>query len=251
MKKEGESYWLGHRERLRRRASAEGIESLRPHEIVELVLFYAQPRVDLSKVARALVGALGSVEGVMKATREQLLEVPGVTARMADWLLVTGEILAAYTDIRPENQLRIWCFKDMLKFIESRFSDISAPQVWVVYADYDDRLLCHLKLSDSLCWTDSRFSREMVEYALALEAKYVYLLAFTCMEPPEMPPAEVEFLKLMSGAMTAIEVNLMDFILVGEAGIVSMRKSGYMNDIQELPETHHLRERYCGDEEDA
>ena len=54
MEGSGEGYWLGHRERLRLRAEADGLEALRPHELLELVLFYAVPRVDTADVARAI-----------------------------------------------------------------------------------------------------------------------------------------------------------------------------------------------------
>ena len=103
-----EQYWLGHRERLRLRAEKDGLEALRPHEILELVLFYAVPRADVAEVARALVGAMGSPQAVFHAPRDALLAVPGVTRAMADWLMLTGEMIDAYSVIEPGDQLRIW-----------------------------------------------------------------------------------------------------------------------------------------------
>ena len=244
LKKDGEHYGLGHRERLRQRAASEGFEALRPHEIIELVLFYAQPRVDLTDVARSLIGAMGSVDGVMKANREQLLAVPGVTNRMADWLLMTSKLLKAYTAIRRERQLRIWRFQDIQDFVAKRRMDISDPQVWVVYTDYDDRMLCYLKLGDSICWTDPVYTRDMVEYALAMEAKYIYMVGFTCDEPPELYTREVELLKPLSEGLAAIDVNLMDFILVSKDKIVSLRKTGRFEEADSQPGGIRLKERY-------
>ena len=250
LKKDGEHYGLGHRERLRQRAASEGFEALRPHEIIELVLFYAQPRVDLTDVARSLIGAMGSVDGVMKANREQLLAVPGVTNRMADWLLMTSKLLKAYTAIRRERQLRIWRFQDIQDFIAKRRMDISDPQVWVVYTDYDDRLVCNLKLTDSLYWMDASCFREIMENALAMEAKYVYLLAFIGLEPLVLSEKDEEAVKRLSEAMDSIDVKLMDYILIGEAGFYSMRVDGRMEALDEASKAAFLRERYCGDGDD-
>ena len=75
----GRPLWEGHRERLRRRMEREGWDALRPHEMVELVLYHAVPRQDLSDISRVLVDRFGSVGGVFRASREELLAVDGVT----------------------------------------------------------------------------------------------------------------------------------------------------------------------------
>ena len=58
----------------------EGWDALKPYEMVELVLYHAVPRQDLSDVARLLVDRFGSVGGVFGATEAQLMEVPGAEA---------------------------------------------------------------------------------------------------------------------------------------------------------------------------
>lgn len=246
----GEPYWLGHRERLRHRAASEGFEALRPHEIIELVLYNAVPRVDLTEVSRALIGALGSVEGVMKADRAALLAVPGVTPRMAEWLMMTGELVDAYTAIRQENQFRIWCFKDLLSFIAPRWREVPPPQTRVIYTDYDDRLISYEALTDSLYWADPGCFREVMESALAMEAKYVYLLAFTGVEPLKLYEEEEKALKRLSEALKTIDVTLMDCVLIGEAGIVSMRLENRLDPEDTSPGAARLRERYGSDGED-
>lgn len=243
----GEPYWLGHRERLRHRASTDGFEVMRPHEIIEMVLCYAIPRRDLSEVARALISELGSVEGVMQASRERLMAVQGVTSRMADWLLMTSGLLRSYMQVEYQKQYRIWCFKDMMGFITPRWRDVPVPQVRVVYTDYDDRLMCNLKLTDSLYWMDASCFREIMENALAMEAKYVYLLAFIGLEPLVLSEKDEEAVKRLSVAMDSIDVKLMDYILIGEAGFYSMRVDGRMVALDEASKAAFLRERYCGD----
>ena len=57
----------GHRERLRRRALLEGIDDLRPHELLELLLYYAIPRRDVNALAHALDARFGGVRGVLGA----------------------------------------------------------------------------------------------------------------------------------------------------------------------------------------
>ena len=66
---------LGHRERLRRRALLEGAEALRPHELLELLLFYAVPRRDVNDLAHALDARFGGA-GCLAPPRRSWLPFP-------------------------------------------------------------------------------------------------------------------------------------------------------------------------------
>ena len=65
----------GHRERLRRRALMDGAEALRPHELLELLLFYAIPRRDVNALAHELDKRFGGVCGVLAADEAALARV--------------------------------------------------------------------------------------------------------------------------------------------------------------------------------
>ena len=246
---EKKPYWTGHRERLRRRAKAGGLEALRPHEVLELLLGYVVPRVDLSDVTRALIDAFGSVEAVLDADRQRLMAVPGMTRRMADWLLSTGELVSAYRGVSHRSQIRIWRFRDVMAFLSPRWRAIPPPQMWVIYTDYDDRVLCCMKVSDSLSCDSPACSREIMENALAQEARYVYLVGFAGIEPLELYPEEIEYLQSLSGLMSAIDVQLMDCVLVGEQGWFSANREGLLSNERQAPAFAQLRERYLSGDE--
>ncbi|MBR1559247.1 MAG: hypothetical protein IJ646_03300 [Clostridia bacterium] len=249
-KREKKPYWPGHRERLRQRAEADGFDALRPFEVIELLLGYAVPRMDMSEAARSLITAFGSVDGVLRADRAQLTAVEGITPGMADCLLTTSELLMAYTGVKQESQTRIWRFQDLLDFLKPRWRSVPAPQVRVVYADYDDRVLCFMKLSDTLDISDHLCSRELMENALALEARYVYIIAFVGLEPLELYPGELETIRALSLALNTIDVQLMDFVLAGETGFLSLCREGMLDAERQTPAAERLRERYLGEGED-
>lgn len=248
---EPKPYWSGHRERLRQRAVEEGFDALRPYEVIEILLGYVMPRVDLSDVSRALVVKFGSLDGVLKADRRGLMSVPGMTRRMADWLLATGEVLMAYNDVDQEARLRIWRFQDLLNFLKYRWRELPAPQTWAIYTDYDDRLLSYMKLGDSLDFSSTICSRELMENAMVLEARYVYLVGLPGMEPLELYPEEIGDLETLSEALLTIDVRLMDCVLVGEAGFMSMCQEGYLDAARQNAIMDRLRERYLGEDDEG
>jgi hypothetical protein len=68
---------LGHRERLRRRFLADA-DQLSPAEQLELLLTYAIPRQDVAPLSQTLLTRFGSLDGVLHAKPEELLQVAGV-----------------------------------------------------------------------------------------------------------------------------------------------------------------------------
>lgn len=55
----------GHRKRMRERFRKEGLEGFAPHEVLELLLFYARARGDVNPLAHRLLDTFGSLSGVL------------------------------------------------------------------------------------------------------------------------------------------------------------------------------------------
>ena len=74
----------GHRERVKERFMAEGLDNFEPHVIVELILFYALPRVDTNPIAHRLLDYFnGSLSRLFDAPVEELMKIDGVTKNAA------------------------------------------------------------------------------------------------------------------------------------------------------------------------
>ena len=245
-----ENHGTGHRERLRARVREHGLESLRPHEVVELILFNAVPRVDVSEAARALLDRFGTTSAMLRAPEAELTSVPGVTRAMAQWIMMTGELVDAYAGVRRERLTGIARYRDVLDFLAPRWRDVPAPQSWVMYMDYDKRLITHTVACESLGWDAPPVVRDIVEEALALQASYVVLVMFTGPYPPRMDEDQKARLVAFSRTLRAIEIELMDCVLVGEDGFLSMNVEGGMDEVRREAGDKSLHEIYCESDDD-
>lgn len=241
--KERESF-EGHRERLRKRALSEGFDVLRENQLIELLLCYAVPRVDVSDVAQALIARFGAVTRVLEAPPEALLNVPGVTKGMADWLAMTGELLHAYSEVDPMSPARIWRFVDMSRLLSRFWRDVPAPQCRMYYVDFEGRLLMQSVLCNSLAWADPRHATEIVREALSIQAKSAFLVLFTGTEPLDMPQWELDYLVSLSRTLRAIGVELLDCVLAGEAGMLSLSREGLLDQVARESTRLELHENY-------
>ena len=73
----------GHRQRLRERFLRCGLKALAPHEIIEFLLTYSIPQKDVKPLAKTLLTKFGSVDGVLNASPEVLMEVSGIKENSA------------------------------------------------------------------------------------------------------------------------------------------------------------------------
>lgn len=78
--KENESAVLhaAHRERMREKLAVSGASVFNDHELLELLLFGAMPRVNTNSIAHALIDRFGSLPAVLRATISELTQVDGV-----------------------------------------------------------------------------------------------------------------------------------------------------------------------------
>ena len=82
----------GHRSRLRETFQRSGIEGMPDHQVLELLLTYALPRVDVNPLAHQLLSRFGSLTEVLSARSDQLRQVPGIGESAAVFLSLLGEV---------------------------------------------------------------------------------------------------------------------------------------------------------------
>ncbi len=90
----------GHRARLRERFEREGLEGFKPHEALELLLFYAVPRRNTNDLAHALLERFGSIDRVFDAGTEALCSVPGIGYNTAVFLRLMRPMAQYYLNAR-------------------------------------------------------------------------------------------------------------------------------------------------------
>ena len=90
------NFHANHRERVRNRFRAEGLDSFEEHQILEMLLFYGIPRIDTNEIAHRLIAKFGSFRGVMDAEYEELLEVEGIGEQAATLIKFASAVARRY-----------------------------------------------------------------------------------------------------------------------------------------------------------
>lgn len=95
----------GHREKTREKYERAGADAFLPHELLEMLLFYAVPYRDTNPSAHRLIERFGSLSGVLSAKREELCSIPGIGEHAAALVAAVREISdAALSETLPDRR---------------------------------------------------------------------------------------------------------------------------------------------------
>lgn len=241
----GRPLWEGHRERLRRRMEREGWDALKPHEMVELVLYHAVPRQDLSDISRVLVDHFGSVGGVFRASREALMAVGGMTPTLTECILTTGRLMRAYYDLHAQRGVYLRHWQDYLAFLKPRVAEAEGAAFWAVYADFDFNLITYTDLSDVDPWWDAENARRMVAEAVDTGARFVYLVRFLPAAADDLDAEEKARLASIAVSLRAVDAELVDCALAGDGELHSMNAEKKLDRVRAESGILALHEEYA------
>ena len=82
----------GHRARMRRKFEEHGAEIFDTYELLEMMLYCTISAKDTNPMAKRLLSAFGSLEGVLSASADELTAVKGVGAKTAELIGAVGRL---------------------------------------------------------------------------------------------------------------------------------------------------------------
>lgn len=220
----------GHRDRLKRRFLEEGLDNFTDIQALELLLFYAIPRRDTNPIAHALLDRFGSLSQVLDANVEELKKVPGVSDHAAGLLSLVPQLARYY---QVDSAQRVECLttlEDCGKYLLPYFFGRSSETVFLLCLDAKCKVLCCKEVGMGSVNAASVSVRNIVETALAANATAV-VLAHNHPSGMALPSNEdVLTTRRVALALSAVEIRLVDHIVVADGDYVSMVQSGYRFD---------------------
>ncbi|MGI6173357.1 MAG: JAB domain-containing protein [Christensenellales bacterium] len=216
-----EKLHAGHRERLRKRARDEGIESFAPHEVLELLLFYTRPRGDMNPVAHEALRRFGTLAGALHAQKDELAQCRGIGLATARFLECVASAADAYAASRLTDRAKITDMASFRLYCLGMF--LASPQ-------NEARLLCmgsagHL-LSAASVDIERKSVRHFVRDALLCHAQAVAIADYRREGDMAFTDEDIRFLNALCGVFVDAQLQLVDWVLMGQGKMVSARKAG-------------------------
>lgn len=216
----------GHRQRMRERFLSDGLQGFAPHEVLELILFFAIPQRNVNPLAHQLIDRFGSLHGVLEAPVEELEKVEGV-GRYAAVLLSLFSHVSRRLSISREGERRFIGNRQLAS--EHCFQLLRGLREEHFYAVCLDARLCLIRdvfISRGTLNEVPAYPRLVAEAVLRYNAHSVVL----CHNHPggNMLPSQkdLEITRTLGGMLSALGVVLADHVVVTDEGPFSMVSHG-------------------------
>lgn len=228
MAKGGEEkpHYLGHRQRLRERFLTGGPEALADYELIELLLFQAQPRGDMKPLAKALIARFGSFAAVLAASPRDLAEVQGV--KEASVVALKTVQAAALRMTRQELVAKpiINSWKKLVEYCHAAMAHQKVEQFRLLFLDGKNALIADEVQQTGTVNHTPVYTREVVKRALELGASALVMVHNHPSGDPTPSKDDIAMTKEVAAAAEKLGIALHDHLIIGRKGHVSLKSMG-------------------------
>jgi DNA repair protein RadC len=218
-------HYYGHRRRLRERMIAAGAESLRDYELLEMLLFAANPQGDVKPTAKSLLAHFGGFGEVMSADPEALSEAGLGLAGIA---AIKSVREAALRLMRFELQERpvVGSWDKLIDYCNAQVAHAKVEELHILFLDRKNMLIKHERQQRGTVDHTPVYPREVVKRALDLGAAALILVHNHPSGDPMPSKADIAVTKDIKKAAAALGIVLHDHVIIGRNGHTSLRDLG-------------------------
>lgn len=214
----------GHRGRLLDRFISNGISSLHPHEILELLLIFAIPRRDTKPIARDLLNTFKSISAIINSPIEDLKKINGISDRSAGFFFLLREVIAYCLKEKYAMQSIISHRKDVEEYLRFYFGQRRDEYVASIFLDNANHVLQTEIISEGTVNQCTVYPRTVISKALRCGAASI-ILAHN--HPGGgLNPSEADWLitERLFTIGKLLDIPLMDHIIISSVKVVSLRE---------------------------
>lgn len=210
----------------RERAKKYGIASLSTPDLLALILRTGIPGNPITSMCRQIMSDNGnSLRRLMRRTREELMLTPGIGELKALQIEAIMELIKRYADEIPDD-FRISTSADVHHLMKEQIGNLDHEEIWLLCLDRANRVTSRHRITSGTA-TASLFDAKMIlKKALLDNAESVIM----CHNHPsgilKPSPSDDEITHKLRNACNAINLRLLDHIIITASGCYSFADNG-------------------------
>src|SRR6202048_3364841 len=216
-------HYHGHRERLRERFRTAGPDAVSDYELLEMVLFTAQPRGDMKPAAKALTKKFGWFAEVMHAPEALLREVDGIGDASAIQLKLIAAAASRIAKGQLQQRTLLSSWNDVIAYCRTSMAFADKEQFRILFLDKRNRLIADEVQQEGTVDHTPVYPREVVKRALELSATAVILVHNHPSGDPTPSQADIAMTKEIVSVAQPLGISVHDHIIVGKDGHASLK----------------------------
>ena len=222
----------GHRERLRERFATQNIEDIPEYVVLEMFLTGVVRQRDTCEIARELIKTFGSLAKVIDAPETELLKIEGMGKTMASYIKLLPLFYRKYAQSKWEDaNQRLDSTQRLGTFCVNRFIGYKTEALMIICMDSNFKVLAVQTLAEGDVDSVAVSTRTVIDTALKYNASRV-ALTHNHLSGIILPSvADVDSTKALKAALSVVDIELDDHIIVANDEYISLLEGKYCMDL--------------------
>ncbi len=223
-----EPLYIGHRKRLKARYIKGGINALSEYEILELLLTYARPRIDVKPLSKSLLYKFKSIQYLLDTPIEELIEIKGIGEHTAILLKLVKDLINYYLKQEMQKGPVLGDLTSVLNYCFSSMQNLKDEELRAFFLNAKNRLIKEETLQKGTVNQSMVFPRKIFELALRYGATALILVHNHPSGDPHPSRADIEITNQIKELSNALNIRLHDHIIIGHSAHFSFHKEGLL-----------------------
>ncbi len=221
-------HYHGHRARLRQRLLDGGADALPDYELLELVLFLAQPRRDMKPLAKRLLDRFGGFDAVITASPRDLRAVDGAGDAVVGALKTVQAAALRLSRAQVLDREVIGSWDALVDYCTAAMAREKTEQLRLLFLDKKNALIEEEIHAVGTIDHTPLYPREVMRRALEIGAAALILVHNHPSGDPTPSEADIAMTRSVQEAASALGIALHDHVIVGRNTYVSFRSEGLL-----------------------
>ena len=204
----------GHRERLRKRFAENGFSGFAEHEILELLLTFAIPRINTNPHAHRLINQFGSLNKVLEANQKELEVVDGIGPQASTLLSMMLPLLREYEQKKTLPRPHFDTYSDLAAYCRTLYIGADSEEFFVLSMDANLNLISAKRIARGTPTEVSALPRHVLEELLLNRAASA-VISHNHPSGSAVPSQEdVEITSAIEQLLNGVGIRLYDHVLI-------------------------------------
>ena len=203
-----------HRKRMRSRFNENGLDSFSDHEVLELLLFFAIPRVNTNETAHRLLNRFSSLSAVLEASADELKSVKGIGENAATLINLFSQLTRRYEIDRSRPRDCFTSMGDVGKYLVNHFIGATREHVELLLFDAKMHMTEHITVHEGAVNSSDVNPERIAEIVFSRRAS-CFVLAHNHPNGRCIPSDEdIAVTRMLKNAFRPFNVDMLDHFLV-------------------------------------
>jgi len=188
--------------------------SFSEYELLEMVLFWSNPRKDVKPLSKLLLKEFGGITDVINATKDKLLQISGVTESTYTNFALMRELVSRMLQhgVIKKNILSSW--NTLIDYLKVTMSHTKTEQFRILFLNKKNIMIADELQTIGTVDQTPVYPREIVKRALFHEASAIILIHNHPSGNPTPSKADIELTNSITQACSSIGVSVHDHVII-------------------------------------